>query len=164
LELIEIGKIVNTHGIKGEVRVMPWCDSPVQLERFDIFYTKNGSEKLVTQSVRITKGMGIIKFKGYNNPDDAEKLRAQVLYVPKDSFELEDGVFFVRDLIGLKVYDADTEFFYGVITDVIPTGSNDVYTVKSEFREYLVPGIADVVTQTDISEGVMKIRPPEGLF
>jgi 16S rRNA processing protein RimM len=82
----------------------------------------------------------------------------------REDVELDDDCYFVQDLIGLKVYDADNGFLYGEITDVMQTGANDVYSIKGSSREYLVPAIPEVVTETDIEGKTMKIRPLDGLF
>ena len=82
----------------------------------------------------------------------------------RDDLELDDDTYFIQDLIGLEVRDADTSEVYGTITDVMQTGANDVYVINGMGREYLVPAIADVVVSTNIDDGVMSIRPLEGLF
>ncbi|MBP3268502.1 MAG: 16S rRNA processing protein RimM, partial [Ruminococcus sp.] len=97
-------------------------------------------------------------------PEAAEKLRNKVLYMHRDDLELDDDTYFIQDLIGLEVRDADTDKVYGKIADVLETGANDVYVIKGEDREYLIPAIADVVVSTDIDNNLMTIRPLDGLF
>ena len=82
----------------------------------------------------------------------------------RDDLELDEGTYFIQDLIGLEVRDADSDKVYGKITDVMQTGANDVYVIKGDEREYLVPAIADVIISTDVDEGFMTIRPLDGLF
>lgn len=82
----------------------------------------------------------------------------------RDDLELDDDTYFIQDLMGLEVRDADTAEVYGEITDVMQTGANDVYVIKGKDREYLVPAIADVIVSTDVDGGVMTIRPLDGLF
>ena len=82
----------------------------------------------------------------------------------RDDLELDDDTYFIQDLIGLEVRDADTDKVYGKIADVLETGANDVYVIKGEDREYLIPAIADVVVSTDIDTNLMTIRPLDGLF
>ena len=108
--------------------------------------------------------MVIAKFEGYDTVEQAQTLRDKVLYISRDDVELEEGTYFIKDLIGLKVVDKDSGKEYGVIKDVFQTGANDVYTIKNGDKEYLIPAIADVVQDTDIEAGIMTITPLKGLF
>ena len=97
--------------------------------------------------------------------DDAQKLRNRILFAAREDFELEEGTYFIQDLLGLEVLDADSGKRYGIISDVTQTGANDVYHIKGEDgKEVLIPAIADVVLETDVDGGVMRIRPLKGLF
>ncbi len=163
-QFLEAGKIVTTHGIRGEVKVMPYTDTPELLCEFDrLFIGKNRDEINVTRA-RVFKNIVIMKLEGIDTPEDAEKLRNKLLYMHRDDLELDDDTYFIQDLIGLEVSDADSGKVYGKIADVMQTGANDVYVIKGDDREYLVPAIADVVVSTDIDGGTMTIRPLEGLF
>lgn len=163
-EFLEAGKIVNVHALKGEVKVMPWCDSAEFLCEFERLFLDGGDTELEIERARIFKNTVIMKFSGIDTIEQAEKLKNKVLYMWREDVELDDDCYFVQDLIGLEVYDADSGFLYGKITDVMQTGANDVYTIKGNDREYLVPAIPEVITDTDIDGGTMKIRPLDGLF
>ncbi len=163
-EYLEAGKIVTTHGIKGEVKIMPYTDSPELLAEFDRLFIGKNKEELYIERSRVFKNMVIAKIEGIDTPEAAEKLRSKVLYMHRDDLELDDDTYFIQDLIGLEVRDADTGEVYGKIADVLETGANDVYVIKGEDREYLIPAIADVVVSTDIDNNLMTIRPLEGLF
>ena len=160
---METGKIVNVHGLKGEVKVYPWCDSPEVLCQFDVLYTNKGTVPMEVQSSRIQKNMVLIKFKGIDTIEQAEELKNKALYIDREDVELEEGTYFIQDLIGLQVFDADTNEYYGVLSDVLETGANDVYTIKNEelHKEFLIPAIPDVVVSTDIKGNRMTIRPLE---
>ena len=108
--------------------------------------------------------MVIAKIEGIDTPEQAEKLRNKILYMHRDDLELDDDTYFIQDLIGIEVKDVDTDFVYGKITDVMQTSANDVYVIRGNDKEYLVPAIADVVISTDIENNLMTIRPLEGLF
>ena len=163
-EYLEAGKIVTTHGIRGEVKIMPYTDSPDLLAEFDrLFIGKNHEEVFIERS-RVFKNTVIAKIEGIDTPEAAEKLRNKVLYMHRDDLELDEDTYFIQDLIGMEVRDADSDELYGVIDDVMQTGANDVYVVKSADKELLVPAIADVVISTDIDGNVMIIRPLDGLF
>ena len=163
-EFLEAGKIVTTHGIRGEVKIMPYTDSPDLLAEFDRLFIGKNHEEVNIERSRVFKNTVIAKIEGVDTPEAAEKLRNKVLYMHRDDLELDDDTYFIQDLIGLEVHDADTQQVYGTIADVMQTGANDVYVIKGENREYLVPAIADVVVSTDIDGGIMTIRPLDGLF
>ena len=162
-EYLEAGKIVTTHGIRGEVKIMPYTDTPELLAEFDRLFIGKNKDEVVIERSRVFKNMVIAKIEGIDTPEEAEKLRNKMLYMHRDDLELDEDTYFVADLIGLEVKDADTGAVYGKIVDVMQTGANDVYVIKGE-REYLVPAIADVVVSTDVDGGVMTIRPLDGLF
>lgn len=161
-EYLEAGKIVNTHGIKGEVKIMPYTDVPELLCEFDRLFL-NKREIFIERS-RVAKNMVIAKFEGVDTPEQAEKLRNKILYMHRDDLELDDDTYFIQDLVGIEVKDVETGVIYGKIIDVMQTGANDVYVIKGSDREYLVPAIADVVVSTDIDNNVMTIKVLDGLF
>lgn len=163
-QYLEAGKIVTTHGIKGEIKIMPYTDYPELLCEFDRLFLGKNHEKINVERSRVFKNMVIAKLEGYDTPEAAEKLRNKILYMHRDDLELDEDTYFIQDLIGIEVSDADSGFVYGKITDVMQTGANDVYVVQGKDREYLVPAIPEVVITTNIDENTMTIRPLEGLF
>lgn len=163
-EFLEAGKIVTTHGIRGEVKIMPYTDSPELLAEFDRLFIGKEHKEIIIERSRVFKSTVIAKIEGVDTPEAAEKLRNKILYMHRDDLELDDDTYFIQDLIGMEVRDADTQQVYGTIADVMQTGANDVYVIKGSDREYLVPAIADVVISTDVNENVMTIRPLDGLF
>jgi 16S rRNA processing protein RimM len=162
---LEVGKIVGTHGIKGELRVEPWCDSPEFLAGFKTLYYNEGAEKLKVSS-RPHKNIVLMKLKDVDTIEEAQKLRGRILYIDRADVKLPEGRNFIQDLIGCKVLDADDRAVeYGVIRDVFKTGANDVYTVKApDCSEVLVPVIDSVVVEKNVEEGYVLIRPMKGLF
>lgn len=162
-EYLEAGKIVNTHGIRGEVKIMPYTDTPELLCEFERLFIGKNYDEIEIEKSRVFKNMVIAKLKGVETPEEAEKLRNKILFMHRDDLELDEDTYFIQDLIGVEVKDADTGVVYGKISDVLQTGANDVYVIKGD-REYLVPAIPDVVISTDIDEEIMLIRPLEGLF
>lgn len=163
-EYLEAGKIVNTHGIRGEVKIMPYCDSPELLCEFDRLFMGKSLKEIYIERSRVQKNMIICKIEGVDTPEEAEKLRNKMLYMHRDDLELDEDTYFIQDLIGMTVKNADTDEIYGIIDDVFQTGANDVYSIKNGDKSYLIPAIADVVINTDIDSGIMTIRPLEGLF
>ena len=163
-QFLEVGRIVGTHGIRGELRVDPWCDSPDFLSGFKKLYFDEGKTSLKSKA-RPHKSIVLLRLEGVETIDDAEKLRGKVLYIDRDDARLPEGKNFVQDLIGCRVVDADdASKEYGEIADVFKTGANDVYTVKNPSGEFLVPVIDEVVVEKDIDGGVVRIRPMKGLF
>lgn len=160
-----IGKIINTQGLKGEVRVLPLTDD---VKRFDdakfVFIDDQKLIKTDVEHVRYQKDLVIIKFKNIDTIEDAEKLKnTYILIDRKNAIKLSNDRYFVCDIIGLLVYSTD-DCFYGEITDVIQTGSNDVYVVKNHNKEILIPALKTVVKEIDINNGRMVVELPEGLI
>ena len=163
MELIETGKIVGTHGIAGDVKVQAWADSPDVLLDFEYIYIDG--RRFDIEYAKIHKNNVLYKFYGIDNLNKAELLRNKVIYVERSFFDLEDGEFFIKDLLTLSVFDADTGINYGTITDVLKTGANDVYQITDENGVLrMIPAIKDVIIETDIENKIMKIRPLNGLF
>jgi 16S rRNA processing protein RimM len=163
-KMLEIGKITSVFGIKGEVKVMPWCDSPELLCEFDTLYWKSGTPVEI-EYARVQKNMAVVKIKGIDDANSAQKLRNRMLYMDRNDVELEEGSYFIADLIGLCVSDSKTGETYGTLCDVTETGANDVYHIKTEDgRILLVPAIPEVIDRVDIEGGVMEITPLNGLF
>ena len=163
-QYLEIGKVVSTHGLRGELRVDPWCDSPQFLCQFKTLYLKKGETKLSVSS-RPHKTIAIVKAKGIDTIEEAEKLRGRVLYINRSDARLAPGEYFIQDLMGLDVIDIDTSKSYGKITDVLKTGANDVYQVTDEKKkDCLIPVIDDVVKEIDINGGKVLIKPLKGIF
>lgn len=164
-QYLEIGKIVNTHGLRGDLKVVPWCDDPELLCELDTLYLGDTYRPVEITGARVQKNCVLLHIDGVNSPEEAEKLRGQILYMHRDMVELEEGTYFIQDLIGLDVVDADTQKSYGKLTDVFQTGANDVYEVRDEAgKTVLIPAIPDVVLETNLEDGLMQIRPLEGLF
>lgn len=161
---LEIGKITSVHGIRGEVKVQPWCDEAEFLTEFDVLHYKSG-DPVDIEYARVHKNMVIMKILGCDTAEQAQKLRGRVLYMDRDDVELPEGSYFIQDLIGMTVKDDDTGGVYGTLIDVSQTGANDVYTVKSEEgKEYLIPAIPDVIMKNDLENNIMYIKPLDGLF
>ena len=167
-QYLEIGQIVGTHGIKGEVRLNPWCDSPDFVKRFKTLYFDNGGEKSVrVRSCRPHGNVVILSLEGTDTVEQASALRNRVLYMNRDDSGIADSGWFVQDLIGCEVVDfQDCEKRYGTLTDVTAgAGANDIWTVTDGGgREYLLPAIKDVVKTVDVNSGVIAISPMRGIF
>ena len=163
MELIETGKVVGTHGIAGEVKVQAWADRAELLLDFKYLYIDG--HRFDIENARLHKNVILYKFFGVDNLNKAELLRNKIIYAERRFFSLEEGQFFIKDLLTLNVVDADTGKNYGIITDVLKTGANDVYEITdSDGKVRMIPAIKQVITETDIENKIMKIRPLNGLF
>ena len=161
--MIEVGIAVNTHGLKGEVKIVPWLDFPEMFEIIDVAYTKN-KDQLTVENIRYQKSNVIVKFKEIDSVEKAERLKNNVIYVSREVFDdLPDGTYLIADIIGLSVTDGETD--YGKVTDVIQTGSNDVYVVEKEgSKQLLIPALKDVILDTDLEKGVITVKLLDGLL
>lgn len=164
-QYLETGKIVGTHGIRGMVRVQPWSDSSEFLTNFKHFYlSANGEGELNTVKIQPHGGVVLISFKGVDSVERAEALRGKTLYICRDDISLPEGRYFIDDLIGCGVFDADSEKKYGVISEVSQTGANDVWHIRSGEKEYLLPAIDEVIVLVDPENERLEIRPMKGIF
>lgn len=165
-DYLEIGKITSTHGIRGEMRVQPWCDSPEFMKGFKVLYLDKKGEKPLKVKCRANGNMALVKAEGIDTVEEANKYRNRILYMKRSDAVLPEGFYFLQELFDCKVIDADDENKqYGILTDVSQTGANDVWHITSaEGEEYLIPAIPHVVINVDVAEGIIKIRPLRGIF
>ena len=165
-KLLEVGKITNTHGLRGEVKIVPWMDAPEDFEELTKVYLRTRKEDipLTVKSVRYQKNNLIVKFAEFDDINEVEQYKNCVLYADRDELgELPEGTYYIVDLIGLKVYTEEGEEV-GVIEDVFNTGANDVYDIKREGRKnLLLPVIDEAVKEVDINNGRVIVHIMEGL-
>lgn len=162
---LQVGQVVNTHGLRGEVKVVPWTDAPDVFEEFDHVYADIKKEKttLKIQGIKYQKANLIVKFEGIDHIEEAEKLKNLTLYVDREQLgEPEEG-YYICDLLGCTV-ETDEGAVLGKVVDVFPTGSNDVYVVRpAEGKDILLPVIDDVILSVDIEQEKIVVHLLEGL-
>ncbi|MBQ8841588.1 MAG: 16S rRNA processing protein RimM [Ruminiclostridium sp.] len=165
-QYLEMGKITKTQGLKGEVRMQYYCDSPDMLEEFDVLYMgKEKAEVEIEKSRYLKSDVAVIKIKGVDTPEDAQKLIGKILYLNRDDVELPEDVWFIQDIIGLEVVDADDGTVYGKVDEIYQNGGADVYSIKtSDGKQLMFPAIPEVLINTDVDNGKIEIRPLDGLF
>lgn len=162
---LEIGKIVAVHGLRGDIRIQPWCNTPEFLTKFRKLYLHKGEDCLKVEKSGVHKNVVLTHFAGIDTREAAAELVNCVVYIDRKDVRLPKGEYFVQDLLGLDVVDADTDRVYGKLTDIFETGANGVYTVTSpDGTETLIPVIDDVIVKTDLKAGKLLIRPLKGLF
>lgn len=166
-QLMEIGQIVNTYGIKGFVKVMPFTDNINRFEDLKSIYlqTKKGLETFEIEEVKYSKNMVLLKLKGIDDINVAENYRNCYLKIDrKDAVELPEDTYFIVDLLDMEVETEEGEIL-GKIIDVYPTGSNDIYVVKNEEgKQILLPAISQVVKTVDIQNKKMIVHLLNGLI
>ena len=157
-KLLPTGQIVNTHGLRGHVKVMPWADDPDDLLDFDRFFI-DGKEYEVEHASR-QKNMILLKLAGVDSIEDATLLRNKEIAISRDDIELEEGVVFIADLIGVPVLADGVEI--GKITEVLTPPGNDVYVVKGQ-HEYMIPAVKEFIEELNPEAGFVKVRLIEGM-
>ena len=166
-DLLELGKIVAIHALKGEIRLQPWCDTPDFASGFKtLYYDSNGGCAVQVKSARPHGNIVLLAIKDVDTVEKAQKLRGKILYMKRSDAKLPKDKYFIAELIDCRVIDADNEDkVYGILSDVSETGANDVWHIKAEDgKEYLIPAIPPVVIDTDVVSGIIKIRPLKGIF
>ena len=157
-EFLRVGQIINTHGVKGEVKVLPLTDDMYRFNDLEYIYLYG--EKVNVEKVKYLKDKVVLKLEGIDSMNEAEKLKYKQTYleITRDqAVELTDDTYFITDLIGCKVVDTNN-FEYGKISDVIQTPSNDVYWVKGN-KEILIPVLKEIVLTIDIENSLITIKP-----
>ena len=164
---LEIGQIINTFGIKGEVKVFPLTDNINRFDDLEKVYikAKKDSKLYDIESIKYHKNMVLIKFKDINTVEQAELLRNSYIEIDREqAIPLKEGEYFIADLIGLDVY-TDEDKLIGKVDDIYNTGANDIYVVKDELgKQTLLPGIKDVIKKVDLNEGKIFVHLIPGLI
>lgn len=166
-DLLQVGAITQTHGLRGEVKVFPTTDDAKRFKKLKEVILDTGKEKTVLEieGVKFFKQFVILKFKGFDDINDIERYKGKNLYVTRENaVKLKKDEYFIADLIGIKVYDENEEYL-GVLKDVIVTGANDVYDIALEDgRNLLLPAIKQCVLAVDMEQRKMKIHILDGLL
>jgi 16S rRNA processing protein RimM len=165
-DLLQIGVITTTHGVRGEVKVFPTTDDVMRFKKLKQVILDTGKEQIELEvaGARFFKNLVILKFKGIDNINDVEQYRQKSLYVTRENaVPLGENEYFIADLIGLKVVSDEGEEL-GTLSDVLQTGANDVYVVSKENTpDLLIPAIRDCIRQVDIESGTMQVHLLAGL-
>lgn len=166
-DLLQVGIITKTHGLRGEVKVFPTTDDVHRFKKLNEVILDTGREKvtLEIEGVRFLKNLVILKFKGIDNINDIERNTGKSLYVTRENaVKLGKDEYFIADLIGIDVFDEEGRRL-GVLKDVIETGANDVYSIELEnSQELLLPAIKQCILDVDIDNKKMKVHVLDGLL
>ena len=159
-QFLEAGQIVNTHGIRGEVKIVPWCDSPEFLCQFGVLYVDG--RPIQVRAARAHKGNVLAFLEGVDDVNAAMALKGRTVSIDRTGVELPDGRHFIADLIGLEVLDADSGQKLGVVADVLTPPAHEVYVVKGE-HTYMIPAVDEFLAETNVEGGYLKVRLIEGM-
>ncbi len=165
--MLQVGVITTTHGIRGEVKVFPTTDTAQRFLDLTHIYLESKGEYIEyeIQNVKFFKKLAILKLKGLEDINEAEKYKGNSLWIPRDEAQpLEEDEYYIGDLIGMQVVLEDQSPF-GVLKDVISTGANDVYAVETpQGKEVLLPAIGECILQVDVDAGKMTVHLMKGLL
>ena len=160
-KFLEAGQIVNTHGVQGEVKIVPWCDTPEFLCGFDTLYIGNAPVKV--RAARAHKGNVLARLEGVDDVNAAMRLKNKVVSIDRTGVELPEGRHFIADLIGLTVLDDDTGAELGTIAEVLTPPAHEVYVVRGKGKEYLIPAVDAFLRGTNVEEGWVRVHLIEGM-
>ncbi|MBE6817780.1 MAG: 16S rRNA processing protein RimM [Ruminococcaceae bacterium] len=164
-EYLEAGKIVSTHGVRGEMRVKPLSDDASFLSGFDtVFFDSGGQEPVRVIAARPHGNVTLLSLEGVDTVEKAERLRGKSLFIQKSQAVLPQGSYFIEDIIGLQAVDEVGGEVLGTVSDVQAYPANDVWFIRNGEREVLIPNIPDVVKKVCIEEGKVYIHKMKGLF
>lgn len=166
-DLLKVGVITTTHGVRGEVKVFPTTDEAERFLELDYVLLDTGQElrRLEIQNVKFFKNLAILKFKGIDNINDIEMYKGRDLWIPREEGqELAEGEYYVADLIGMQVVLEDRTVF-GTLKDVMETGANDVYVINTKDKgEVLLPAIRECILDVNVEENTMTVHLMKGLL
>lgn len=166
-DLLKVGVITTTHGVRGEVKVFPTTDEAERFLELDYVLLDTGRElrRLEIQNVKFFKNLAILKFKGIDNINDIEMYKGRDLWIPREEGqELAEGEYYVADLIGMQVVLEDGTVF-GTLKDVMETGANDVYVINTKDKgEVLLPAIRECILDVNVEENTMTVHLMKGLL
>ncbi|MBQ8837173.1 MAG: 16S rRNA processing protein RimM [Clostridia bacterium] len=164
-EYLECGKIANTHGVRGGLIIESWCDTPDILASLkEVFIEKNGSYSSVKMNkASVYKGRVLCELESVDTLEAAAALKNTVLFARRSDLPVDEGSFFVQDLIGLPVYELGTGEKYGTLSDVISGAASDIYEISNERGKFLIPAVKEFVKEIDLEKGIF-IKAIEGMF
>lgn len=166
-DLLKVGVITTTHGVRGEVKVYPTTEDAQRFQDLDYVLLDTGKDmrRLDIQRVKFFKNLAILKFQGIDNINDIEPYKGRDLWIPREEgLELEEDEYYIADLLDMEVYLEDGSKF-GILKDVMETGANDVYVVQTaEGKEVLLPAIKDCILDVDVEQNKMTVHMMNGLL
>lgn len=158
---LEAGEIINTHGLRGELKILPWADSPQFLCQFDTLYMDEKPVKVL--SARPHKTMVLALLEGVSTVEQAMKLKGKVLSIDRSGVVLPDGRHFLADLMGLTVIDNATGEELGSVQEILTPPAHEVYVVRGKGKEYMIPAVDAFLAETNVEDGWIRVNLIEGM-
>ncbi|WP_122788600.1 ribosome maturation factor RimM [Intestinibacillus sp. Marseille-P6563] len=163
-QFLEAGKIVNTHGVTGEIKVQPWCDSPEVLTDFDTLYL-SPTEPVQVKKAYVHKNCVVMRLTGVDTCEAAEALKNRILYLNRDDVELPEDLVFIQDILGLTVFDTRTGETIGTLRDVNQGAGHDLYIIRRDGKpDALIPACKPFLKNIDLEKGIITVETIEGLI
>lgn len=153
---LECAIVINTHGVRGDVKLESLCDTPAVLAGLKrVFVCRSGEYKEIkVLHASVFKSFVLATLEGVSDMDAAMSLKGTTLYAARDDFDLDEGDYFIADLIGLDVIDNVSGKVYGKVTDVINRGASDIYVIRTEQGERMMPAVEEFVKRIDLEKGI----------
>ena len=162
-QFLEAGKIVNSHGIRGELKIQPWCDSAEFLTGIDTLYIDGKPMKVI--SSRVHKNCVLSVIEGINSINDAEKYINKIVYINRDDAIIDEDSYFIQDLIGLCVYDLRLKREIGRVKEILNMPASDVYVISAEDgEEIMIPSVEEFVKEIDLEKELITVETIEGMY
>lgn len=162
-QYLEIGKVTNAHGVMGEVKVQPWCDSPEFLCQFKTLYVDKAHWPIKVERARPHKNMVILKLEGVTDMNGALAMRNAILHIDRKDANLPEGSFFLADIEGLEARDAQTGEVLGKVAEILTLPANNVYVIRGGQRELMIPAVPAFVAETNVEGGFIRVNMIEGI-
>ena len=159
---IECAKIINTHGCHGGIKMESWCNTPEDLASLKKLYIIENGEYVAkkVKKASVFKQFVLAELDGITDMDTAMMMKNKTVYAKRSDFKLDDGEFFIADLVGIDVIDAQTEEVYGTLKEIINRGASDIYVIETKNGERMIPAVDEFIVKIDINEGVfVKVIP-----
>lgn len=164
-QFLEVGQVIGTRGILGEIKVKSFCDTPEVFCQIPRLYFYFGKEIINVLNKRVFKKIVLMKINGVQKIEDCTNLIGRYIYADRQDVNLPKSRYFIDDIIGIDVIDTDTQINYGKVFDVIKTGANDVYCIRGrDSKEYLLPAVNEIITDINIDKNILFVRPIKGIF
>ena len=162
---IECGKVINTHGCHGGLKLESWCNTPEDLAKIKQLYLCSGNTYTACKVTKasVFKQFVLVELETVKDMDEAMALKGRILYAKREEFDLGEDEYFIADLIGLDVIDADSGIVYGTLTEVINRGASDIYVVSTPVGDRMIPVVEEFVDRVDVTSGVF-VRPIPGML
>lgn len=164
-QYLECGKIINTHGVKGGIKLESWCDTPADLASLKKIYLKNGAEYKChkVKKASVFKQFVLFELDGINDIDAAMALKNRVVFADRDDISVDDDAFFLADIIGLDVIDISNGEKIGTLSDVLNLGASDLYEINTKNGKKLIPAVDEFIKEIDLEKGIF-VSLIEGLL